>query len=614
MTSQSSAASRPTTFPNRPSSKTNRAFFGVLFTIALVLLTAGIGAFGYLVANGPLALRSQGDRPIALATAFVPADAPFAFSLLTNPDNIVAQQQALPNANPQEVLETARQIEQSFFKDSPIDYDRDIRPWLGDEITIACTTSDLDFDEANGRQPGYLLAFEIAPGRSQQAKESLQIFWQRQSLAGSSPQSEQLSGVRLLSIAATRSKKIGLKAAQDRAIAGQFLPMGAATALVGNQFVLFANDAQVIRQSLRATETAANLAQSRPYRTAAGKLPLERLGLAHLSTVALKEFELERPSPQGFTTVGLKLAQTGVAVTALLPESTFSGSAINSSQSVKELTPLLKFIPPESAIAFVSQNLSQLEPTIAATGLPIALPDFLVPPPNSSEENSDQTVQSPWQWAKGDYAIAQTQSDKADWILVVERTADGVAKMDEFARSQGYSATPLTLGGQKATAWTKLKTRSQRSRSSSTLETELLGLHLQPKHLLNEDSLDNDLLDDDSLSGYEIFASSITAMNSALGALNAPSSSLSGSPKFISSAAENLNHTDSNQEGYLYMDWAAIAPILAQSPIVNNVASALRPITRQIDHLTANKSGDTLNLFIRFKQSQSKNQSKSQSE
>ena len=272
-------------------------------------------------------------------------------------------------------------------------------------------------------------------------------------------QSEQLSGVRLLSIAATRSKNTGLKAAQDRAIAGQFLPMGAATALVGNQFVLFANDAQVIRQSLRATETAANLAQSRPYRTAAGKLPLERLGLAHLSTVALKEFELERPSPQGFTTVGLKLAQTGVAVTALLPESTFSGSAINSSQSVKELTPLLKFIPPESAIAFVSQNLSQLEPTIAATGLPITLPDFLMRSlSDSREKNSDQTVQSPWQWAEGDYAIAQTQSDKADWILVVERTADGVAKMDEFARSQGYSATPLTLGGQKATAWTKLKT------------------------------------------------------------------------------------------------------------------------------------------------------------
>ena len=600
MTSQSGAASRPETFSNYPSSQTSRPFFVGLLAIALVLLTAGIGAFWYLVATGPLSVFFSSDRPVAITTAFVPADAPFTFSLLTNPDNLVAQQQALPNADPQAVLEAARQIEQAFFKDSLIDYDRDIRPWLGNEVTIAYTDLDLDFDETTGQQPGYLLALEITPGRSQQAKESLQLFWQRQSLAGNRPQSEQLNGVRMLVAPDTVSGA----ARSGRSVAGQSqrvdATMGAASALVGNQFVLFANDARVIRRSLRATETATNLAQSRSYRTAAEKLPPERLGLVHLNTAAFSKLESAPSTLPSFVTVGLELMPTGIAVTAQLPESAFNQGAVERAldQSDRESTALLRFIPAESAITFTSQNLSQLEPAIAASGLPITLPDFLkLSLPDSNAESPLQTMQSPWQWAKGDYAIAQTQSGKDDWILVVERTADGVAQMDEFAKSQGYSVAPLTLGEQDAIAWTKLKTRAQRRQSGSTLETEILGLHLQPKTLSAEDSSSDRLQD-----GYEIFASSVAAMDDAL---NASAKSLLSDRRFVHSNAAASNAAGSSPEGFLYMDWSVIAPMLAQRSELNNVASALRPITRQIDSLTANKLDHTLNLFIRFKHSPS---------
>lgn len=585
MTSQSSAASRPTTIPNHPSSKTSRPFFIGLFAIALVLLSAGIGAFWYLVATGPLSVLSSGDRPIAIATAFVPADAPFTFSLLTNPDNLVAQQQALPDADSQAVLEAARQIEQGFFENTLIDYDRDIRPWVGDEVTIACTASDLDFDEMNGQQPGYLLALEIAPGRSQQAKESLQIFWQRQSLKGNSPQSEQLNGVRMLSASTTRSEAA----------------MGSASALVGNQFVLFANDAQVIRRSLRATETATNLAQSRAYRTAVEKLPSKRLGLAYLSTSTFDESEPKPSALSDFATVSLDLTRTGIAATAQLPEKMANQSVLDrgtssshSTQLAKAPTALLKFIPADSAIAFTGHNLSQLEPAIADSGLPITLPDFLkLSLPDSHAKSSMQTVQSPWQWAKGDYAIAQTRSGKSDWILVVERTADGVVQMDEFAQSKGYNAALLNLGEQSAIAWTKLKTRDQRYPSGNTLETEILGLHLRP----------NAAPGDDSQNSYEIFASSVAAMDDALGA---SANSLLNDARFVQSTAEASSNADSNLEGFLYMNGSAIAPILTQRPAFRDIDSALRPITRQIDSLTASKSDNILNLFIRFKQTQSK--------
>ena len=99
----------------------------------------------------------------------------------------MARQQALPDADSTQVLEAAEQIEQSLLKGSSIDYARDIRPWLGDEVTIACSQPDLDFDDANGEQPGYLLALDIAPEKSLQARESLQLYWQRQSLAGNRP-------------------------------------------------------------------------------------------------------------------------------------------------------------------------------------------------------------------------------------------------------------------------------------------------------------------------------------------------------------------------------------------------------------------------------------------
>ncbi|MGI8934060.1 MAG: hypothetical protein ACR2FS_08290, partial [Phormidesmis sp.] len=67
------AAAQP---PDRPS----RTFAVGLLAVVLILLSIGIGGFWYLTTNSPLSLLFGGDRPIAAATAFIPARSPLTLS------------------------------------------------------------------------------------------------------------------------------------------------------------------------------------------------------------------------------------------------------------------------------------------------------------------------------------------------------------------------------------------------------------------------------------------------------------------------------------------------------------------------------------------------------
>ena len=561
MTLQSSYTAKPA----------SRAFFVGLLSIALMLIFTGIGAFWYLTANSPLSLLDSGNRPIAAATAFVPENTSATFSLLTNPEKLIALQQALPGKAREQVIDASEQIEQGFFKDSPLDYDLDIQPWAGDEVTVALTDLDLDFDDANGQQPGYLLAIEIDPERSQQARESLQLFWQRQSLAGNRPESKQLSGVRIL-YSGRDSKR-------------NPPPIGTATALIGNQFVLFANDLHVIQSSLRATETATNLAQNRAYRKAADKLPQDRLGLAYLNTSGITS-QTQGKAPD-FTAVSTSPTPTGLMATALLPtQSDKNAGRRTASRSGESSVDRFKFMPADSAIAFTSQNINRLHPVLEAANLSLRLPDFLdLQNPDANEENDlsaneVKNEDSAWRWATGEYAIAKQGKGKTgDWVLAIQRDPEGVAQLDAAAKAKGYNAIPLAIGDQEAIAWTKFEARPQRRQSSSALETEILGLHLQQ-------------------DGDEIFASSIAAMDDALGGTR---QSLLSSPQFTQAMEPIQTDRNGSIEGYLYIDWARGSSVLTGLPLFKNIETTLRPITRQIEALAATKSGDRANISIRFK-------------
>lgn len=578
------AAAAQTSGANRSGQAPARQFFIGLFALTLSLVIAGVGVFFVLQAKSPLTLLNQSDRPIAAATVFIPARSPFSLSLLTRPERLIALQQAVASpVERQPFLDEVDQIKQTLKTTTGLDYDQDIQPWMGEEITFAVTVSDLDGDSQNGEQPGYLLAIEIAPERQQQAQEFLQLLWQRRSLAGQVPVSEQTSGVRILF-------------AQGAANQSNLM---AATALVGDQFVLFANDAQVLRQSIRSAQTAQNLAQNAAYRQSVSQLPEPRVGLAYFDVRALSRQSTDglgdgmgdgmgdgtSSARHAYTAMGLGVTPAGLVATAreadALAEDSGGSEDVIASQSPTALTgeSVLAYLPANLEIAVASRDLSQLRDAVMASGLPTkVVPEFFTMGQPSADELSESHL---WDWVQGSAALGGVKSRRGerDWILAVEREPGGIARLDEAATAAGYSAVPVAIGEREATAWTRFKTGSQRGAKASGLQTELLGLHVQQDE-------------------HEIFASSVAAMNLALEASASESRSLLGTARFGGAIAPLPSLTD----GYIYLDWPAIAPSLTRLyPALNLIEVAARPFFNHLDTVAATRSNRVTSVFVQLK-------------
>ncbi len=621
------SAAAPTSRAKRTSvgqASKDRSFFTVLGAIALSLLLLGGLGFAYLRANSPLGLLAGSGRPIAAATVFVPVRSPFTFSLLSRPERILAFQQAVvaPDQR-QQARREITQVQQNLFKATDLDYERDIKPWVGEEITYAYTDVDLDQETANGEQPGYFLAVEIAPERQQQAQEFLQLFWQQRSLSGDLPTIEKISGVRVLSSNASSDSTLG-----------------AATALVGNHFVMFANDVRVIRHSIRASQTAQNLAQNSAYRQAADALPSQRLGLAYFDTALLKDGinnkdrqspargqrEYEKSplglaeshlsnAPSRFIAVGIGVTRTGLTADLVPATAADRGKAalkriddsLQSDDSFVDLpsSAALQYLPADSELVAVGRSFAALESSLLSSGvLSDELPAFL--------QLGRLSPDNPWQQMSADYALAQISSQQShDWILAVKRdesTKAVVQALNSAAAAAGYSVVPVPLGQgltqnrseildesldessskSEATAWTRFRVGNRRQQSSSGLDTELLGLHLQR---------------DD----YEIYASSVAAMNSAL---SAPSSSLQTSSRFLQAMVQlrkerNVPLKTANS-GYLYLDWSAAAPLAEQVlPAARQFNDVARPLTRHISAIAVTRTGENASFYLQLTETSS---------
>ena len=588
-----------------------QSFFVVLGAIALSLTLVGGLGFAYLKASSPLSLLTGSKRPIAAATMFVPSRAPFTISLLAKPDQLMALQQAVVGAGQREQARAeVAQIQQTLLQTTGLDYERDIQPWMGEEVTYAYTDVDLDKEAANGRQPGYFVAVEIAPDRQPEAQSFLQLFWQQRSLSGDVLKSEQVNGVRVISVEPVPNTSVS-KAA-----------ISSATALVGDQFVMFSNDVRVIRRSLHAAQTTQNLAQNFAYRQAVDALPPQRIALAYFDTALLGKADLaesgsgissdnERDSevsssalaPPTFTAVSIGLTRTGitadlkVAETAMqqrpqpgkragqidLPDNAAPDSAVLEAS----LSDALRYLPASSEVAVVGQSLSMLLSSDTVSPL---LPDFL--------HLGESLSENPWQQLTGDYALAQMSGRRAssrDWILALRRGAETekrVRSLDKAALKAGYSVVPVSLvesGGSaavsdlpteaavdEATAWTRFKV-GRRRQSASDLETELLGFHLQR-------------------GNYEIFANSLEAVNSAISAPMAP---LQKSHRFL----QAISPLEGSTGAYVYLDWPIIAPAIGQQlPAVGKIDRAMRPLSSHIQAVAATRDEDTAHVFIQLKE------------
>ncbi|MBD2438016.1 DUF3352 domain-containing protein [Nostoc sp. FACHB-110] len=529
------------------------SFFGFIAAGAIALVLIAIAGFWFFSKTPVNIVTSTTSEPGA--AIFVSKLSPVMVSLLTNPDRL----QALEREG------EISKIKTSLLTKSGIEYQKDIQPWLGNEITLAVTTTDLDRDSANGQQPGYLMA--LATTQQDKSREFVELLFSKRVLAGAKLDAEEYQGVKV------------------------FYDNQLAAAVVGDGFVLFANNPSVVKDAINNVQAPdLNLTSSPQYQKALQQLPSASLAVAFLNFPIIAQWQgLELAEP----TYDSQIVSLGLNSKGLLAETSF----LTTSELTPPTTPLtkpveaLKYIPASAGLAISGANLSNLGDSnlakfwtqikTAISGSETDVISRLVQPLTEVQKtwgiNFNQDVFS---WVKGEYAIAllpRTGQILPDWIFVVEKTEEvpeGIAKLDAIASSKGLSSSTLSLDKQKISAWTELtaKPTQIQDRPSFTLEAKAQGIHT-------------------TLENYEIFASDLATMNQVLAAKE---KSLLDERNFQNSVAA----IPQPNQGYVYLDWAKTQGVLErQIPVLKLIEVLGKPFFTNLRSLTVSSYGSETNAL-----------------
>lgn len=574
----------------RMSMKT-RSFFSILAALVLVLLLSGVAGAYWLVANNPLT-RVQGVAPSAQAGLFVSRQAPIMVSLLVNPDRLAAVD-VLTTAPAQrrQVQRRWQQLRQEVLGRRQLDYDQDIRPWLGEEITLAVTSPDLDRNPSNGQQTGYLVAAAIKD--PQQAEQSIQAYWQRQASRGLNLVFEQYAGVKILygreevadELSGQESRQESGQASQAHG-AIDALPL--ATAVVGDRFVLFANHPKVLRDAINTFQVPdLNLENTESYQQAMQHLSGSCIGVIYTYLPQLAAWLGDSALPPADAprfdslVMALNLDEAGVVGDALLlaPGVTLSKMPpeANSGQA-------LNYIPPVAPVALTGRDLYQQWTGLeaGATGYD-SLKSLLEQPLDSWHRQWQiEVTEDVFPWVDGEYALAllpNATRTEGDWLFVAERTPtfiSGLTQLDEIAQQQGATIGHLKLADQPVTAWTSLSVNAApiatttRQRQAVTLEATVQGVHT-------------------TVGEYELFATSLDTLAQAI---QADHYSLPTNEAFRQSIAR----LPTPNQGYIYLDWQRLPNLGSWAsriqqrvpPIAQSLLDNVRSVTISTDDTQAN--------------------------
>jgi hypothetical protein len=388
--------------------------------------------------------------------------------------------------------------------------------------------------------------------------------------------------------------------------------------------VLFANHPKVLRDAVTNVQAQdLNLSQSKVYTKALTALTGPRIGLAivNLPQVA-RWLEAEAITPAKETSAG---QDTLKQVAAALPDGTYETMAIavglerlglmaeialltadgkgpTITPPLSEPVGALQYLPASSSFSASGQDLNQVWNQLSDSLQGYDRLSLLIHQPLQTLETRWQlnVPQDIFSWVKGEYAlglVADTgKTDRVDsrgkkrgqgrasqfvdalaeqdWVFVAERSntsasQEAIAHLDDLAKQKGYSVGSLQLGGQQVSAWTRLSTTAQNS--SNTLQADVRGVHT-------------------SINNYEIFATSVQAMEAALQDIN---HSLADEKQFRQAIAPM--HQPNN--GYLYLDWPASRPILErQFPLLKVIELAGSPIFKHLRSLTLSSYGSQSGL------------------
>jgi Protein of unknown function (DUF3352) len=451
---------------------------------AIVLLFLSITAVSRVLSASPGNL-SRGVTAQPVAATFLPKRSPLVASFLVNPDrlSLSAQLSARPGdraALRHEIHDFKQAIKQSWA----LDYDKDVKPWVGNEVTFAVTTPDLDRQPDNGLQPGYLLALAI--DKPAVAKKSVEAFWQRQAIAGMDLAFEQYQGVPFI-YATPTSKYAGL------------------TATILGKFVLLANDPKAIRNAINDIQVPdLALASVSSYQNSLDQLLEAHIGIAFVNLAELGRWGTGNKAlptnfanlPESGITLGFGLDRAGVKGETLLTlESLSKLPAITSNTSAESPDNKALQVLPQNSSLIVGRNMQQTWQQIstALQPYPELATFFHQAIANVASHLGLNLEEDIFNWVRGDYAIGLLPlADKApDWVFVAQKTNTedakaAIAQLDDRARSKGkLTVGNIEVNGDELTVWTRLSAVSVKSDNKASITGTVAAVRSQTPDLVS---------------------------------------------------------------------------------------------------------------------------------
>ncbi len=529
-----------------------RSFFLVLASFVLITLLVAGGAFYWIIAQSPIKSLSLGRVTDPTAALFIPRQSPVVLSLLANPDRIEAFSEiAVPLRQRGRDRRRFDRLKTSLLSNRNINYEQDIQPWLGEEVTFALTSPDYDRNPENGSQLGYIV---VASSRDPDAaREFLQRLYSRDAIASESELTfETYKGVKLIYRRNTAENRYT-----------------SASAVIGDRFVIFANHPKVLRSALNNVQAANLSLESAPgYQKALNIIKSPRIGVGVVNLPALAAWIAKTPLPpelEQTLTLSLNADRQGLvaetALAGLLSDTTVP-------PTLSSPVPALDYIPQSAILSAAGSDLEQLWEQVAESltpqnGFAPLIDQGIV---SLNENLGIDVTQEIFSWTEGEYALALLPNSQ--WLFVAENTTpeteDAIAHLDTLAEDQGLSLNQITIGDRPITVWTKLSPTTQNG--IPDLQTEVKGVHT-------------------TIGNYELFSNNLGGLELVF---QDQDPSILDKPDFRDAIAQ----LPKNNNGYLYIDWPQTQPFIDRNiPLFRLIEFVGKPVFDSLHSFTLSSRG-----------------------
>lgn len=563
----------------------SRIFFSAIALVAGLLLFVGITGFWRLTTQSPRVLMEIGGQQIPTTAQFVPRQAPVMVSLLARPDRLWALRQLQTPLGKRFRAQREWQSLKATLTDLVgWDYDADVRPWLNQEVAIAVTAADIDYDDSNGQQAGYLAILSCRDG--QKAREALHLLWQQRAISGRALTFETISGIPLIHDQAPMSSAPSSLNVVAPVVDQSTAPTGTlASTIVSDRYVLLANHPEVIRQAIATFQAPdVSLARTPTYRASLKTLPPNRLGWLYANTPTLVNWlGLEEPSRTKSLADGGRRAhhlfmsfqatpfglQGGATLTAA-PGTAFAVSDVGTQPPLA----ILDLLPADPLFVVSGRNLSRF---LLEAGESVGRYDVV----RRSLETFSASIALPvdinstqlWSSVEGEYALGLVADDKPTWILATQvGTENPFEPIDDLATQQGLDVNVIRLGERDIVAWTRLSLTPAASSSPANLTIQVVGVHTQ-------------------INGYEVFSTSLLGLQQVLSTQDEPS--LSEQPFFV----ELKDKLEKSHNSFTYLDWPRLSPIMLNNfPWLRVIEQVGQPLTAHLGPIYVGGYGGSQSL------------------